>query len=911
LNKVKTFYRLLIVCALLLSGCVENKYGMDQSGMSRGYHNTTSRYNGYFYAHQKMQTDMALMQKTTKDDYTKLLPLYIEPGENNTSMNADMDSVIKKASLVVQLHTDRKSGKAKSQWIPDCYLLLGQAHYYKKEYDYALSNFEYLSSEKKYGAEKKQGRTGYQSKYITTKEEGKLPYKLPNQKHPFYDFVNHKPARSEGIMWLIQTYITTMKYDEAITIINTVLKRPDFPNGLRGQLEVYHADLYIRQEQYQQAIQPLKNAIILTKNKKLRTRYIFILAQLYQKLNDNPNAYKQYGYVLKGSPSIEMEFYSKLFSAYAYEGNTNESYYKIIAMLQQMAENKRYDDYYDQIYYAIGAIYEKEGNTKMAVENYQQSAHKSVKDPMQKGRAYVAIGNIYFKQDQYIPSKFAYDSALMSLKAGYDSLNAIKERHSILVDLVKNLAIIQREDSVQKIAKMSDKDREAYLDNLQKKIEKQKEEEQEAAAAQDNLLANSKSQQNNSTNGGGWYFYNTDAKGSGYNQFLKIWGKRTNEDDWRRSNKNTVDVSDIASNESSDSTDISDSAKAEKSNRLKKALLSGLPLTDEKMKASIERIVKAYYEVADIYSERLNNQPKAIQTLEELLSKYPQNSQLLPVYYQLYAMYRDEGNTAESNRYKDSIALRYPNSDVYKIILDPGYINTLNKKQNELNTYYASTYIDYINNDYASVLERTHEVDSLFHPNPLKAKFDLLDAFSVGQVLSKDSMKTRLIKFIKKYPSGDENALAMQVLKNMGYGKDSVKTKKANKDSLLTAKKVNYRYSPNEPQIFIMVFQSVDAKIRSIQDSINNFNIKYHSLDGLNTTTPLLSTKSEMIKVESFSNAAKAMTYYSEISQRQGILDVVSQFKYKMFIIDSRNYNNFYNAKDVDGYIGFFQANYH
>lgn len=131
MNKVKTFYRLLFLSFLLLSSCVENKYGMDQSAISRGYHNTTSRYNGYYYAHMKMQGDFEKMQKNEKDDYTNLLPLYLE-NQDNSSVSSDMDSVIKKASLVVQLHTDNKSGKAKSQWIPDCYLLLGRRIILKK-----------------------------------------------------------------------------------------------------------------------------------------------------------------------------------------------------------------------------------------------------------------------------------------------------------------------------------------------------------------------------------------------------------------------------------------------------------------------------------------------------------------------------------------------------------------------------------------------------------------------------------------------------------------------------------------------------------------------------------------------------------------------------------------------------------
>ncbi len=37
--------------------------------------------------------------------------------------------------------------------------------------------------------------------------------------------------------------------------------------------------------------------------------------------------------------------------------------------------------------------------------------------------------------------------------------------------------------------------------------------------------------------GGRWYFYNPSTLSFGYSQFVKKWGKRKNEDDWRRSDK--------------------------------------------------------------------------------------------------------------------------------------------------------------------------------------------------------------------------------------------------------------------------------------------------------------------------------------------------------------------------------------
>ena len=71
------------------------------------------------------------------------------------------------------------------------------------------------------------------------------------------------------------------------------------------------------------------------------------------------------------------------------------------------------------------------------------------------------------------------------------------------------------------------------------------------------------------------------------------------------------------------------------------------------MGKSTAKIVDAYYNIAMIYKEQLNDQPKAVATFEELLKRFPENKYKLQCYYQLYRTYLAMGDPDKSNYYKN------------------------------------------------------------------------------------------------------------------------------------------------------------------------------------------------------------------------------------------------------------------
>lgn len=123
------------------SACVTQKSRSDISTVGKLYHNTTAKYNGYFNANEIMMNTLLAIEQQHQDNYLNRLALfpYLELG-NPKSIAPEMDKAIEKVTRVVALHP-------KSQWTDDCYLLVGQAQFLKKDYESAEQTLRFMVDE--------------------------------------------------------------------------------------------------------------------------------------------------------------------------------------------------------------------------------------------------------------------------------------------------------------------------------------------------------------------------------------------------------------------------------------------------------------------------------------------------------------------------------------------------------------------------------------------------------------------------------------------------------------------------------------------------------------------------------------------------------------------------------------------
>ena len=448
------------------------------------------------------------------------------------------------------------------------------------------------------------------------------------------------------MVWLAKTYLELTKVTDAENTFDFLRNERHFPAKKRGDLEAAEADFYLQTKNYPKAIEHLQKAVIFAKKRDDRSRWSFILAQLNQKeLGDNAKAFDLYTRVIKLNPPYEMAFNAQMARARCFNinGKNNEEVKK---QLHKMAKDEKNKDFLDQIYYALATIALKETDTTAAVGYLHQSVKTSTSNTMQKAISYLDLAKLTFVNRDYKNAQAYYDSTITVLPTDYPDYDNVLAMRNSLTKLIKNLNTIAFEDSVQKVGTLSKKDQEKYVDNL---IQKEKEAEQKAK--EEKLQANQifKDTRNGApdqanTGSGSWYFYNSSALSFGLTDFLKKWGNRKLEDNWRRSDKETVAAENLEQlDDGSGKKDESKTDSAKWANKRKK-YLENIPGDSAALAKSMAKIVDAYYNIAMIYKEQLNDQPKAAATFEELLHRFPENKYKLQCYYQLYRTYLAMGN---------------------------------------------------------------------------------------------------------------------------------------------------------------------------------------------------------------------------------------------------------------------------
>jgi len=101
--------------------------------------NTTSHYNYFFNANNKINSAIELGRMATKDDYSQLIPYYSYSLENTASQKVLLDSVILEATAGILLHDLR------TNWVDNFYLLIGEAYYLRKDFDSAAMTFQFIN----------------------------------------------------------------------------------------------------------------------------------------------------------------------------------------------------------------------------------------------------------------------------------------------------------------------------------------------------------------------------------------------------------------------------------------------------------------------------------------------------------------------------------------------------------------------------------------------------------------------------------------------------------------------------------------------------------------------------------------------------------------------------------------------
>lgn len=872
--------------------------------VSRTYHGTTTHYNYYFNARERVKQGAATLATAHEDKYDRVLSIFKIADVNKAkSVFPDMDEAIKKVSIAIQRHSiytksksDQKLGE-RNKWIEDCYLLIGQAQYYKHDFWTAIETFQYTSAEYKDG-----------------------------------------DVRSDALIWLTRSYLELGKTTDAEYLLDFMKNDKNFPVRLKGEYAATAAHFHLMRNNIPKAIESLENAAAYTKKKDTRARYYFILAQLRQKQNELEPAFAAYSKVIKMNPPYELAFNARINRARCFDVNSVDAV-KVKKELNKMLKDEKNKEYLDQVYYALAGIAQQEKNEPEAINYLNLSIRSSTANTNQKALSYKALGDIYYVRPEYILASDYYDSTITNLNNEHPDYFEILQKKNSLERLVSNLRIIMLEDSLQALSGLSAAEREARIDAViareteeQERIKKEKEEQQrieEQQVTEEKLLKNQVRNPTTKPGGvqGAWYFYNQASLAAGVNEFMKKWGFRKLEDNWRRTEKES-DGSVVAEEENSGVTSIDSLADAQKAltdslskldaSKRKEAYLKAIPEGSAALKESNIKLTEAYYNVGIIYKEQLANNKESVKAFETLDGRFPDNKYKLPSYYNLYRLYIAMNDSAAAEKYRSYLLTNYPESEYSKLINDPNYYATLKKKTQVLQVYYENTYRAYENGQYADVIERKAFFDENFPKNnPLAGKFTLLRALAIGRSQPVANFELALEDVIRGFPKDSVSIRAKDILEYIKKNRKPAgettaatdSTSKANLNEVID--KAAYNYAPDTPHIFLILIPNDTANALSIvKPKLESFALANFPEAPLKAQQGNLDLNWKYLAVSGFQNKESAMIFYSMILEDNTVIGTLNTAITQFFVISPNNMSQLAISKDIPKYAAFFQEKY-
>ncbi|MEI6523265.1 MAG: tetratricopeptide repeat protein [Bacteroidota bacterium] len=865
LYKLKELRIFVLVVVVVFTSCSTKK----NTWVSRNFHILTTHYNGWFYANEIINESVDKIQKANKDDYDKILPMYIYGSiDEAKTMTPDMEKAYKKISTCIGRHSMLIKDKQHNPWINDCFILVGKTNFYKHDYFAGLESFEYVANRNK-----------------------------------------KKPIRYPAMFWMLRTYNEMGLFSSAQGLIDLLADEKKMPKKYKKDFHALVADFYLKTGNLNAASKELTKAIALSKKSTEKTRFTYILAQVFQALEEDQLAYQFFSKVLKSGPSNEMAFQTKMNLATSFSaGNGKKDIKKV---LNKMLKEAKYVDFKDQIYFALAKVHKKEGNNPEEIKCLIQSVALSSKNIKQKGISACRLGELYLDGSKYSLAEAYYDTAVTSLPKEYTGYTNIVLKKKSLSTLVGYLKTINNQDSLLKVANMSDFDRESYVEKMIEKLKEKElkdiEEAEKNQSKQEGIFTVTSTQDQNTASGASWYFYNPGTLSLGFTEFQKKWGTRKLEDNWRRSVKSSSSEEQTITKDSKDSALAKGETPTELVNgtpsqvKSKDFYLKQLPLSDSAKLSSKNKIIEAYYNMGLLYKEELNDNKHAAEAFENLIKKYPGNKYELTCYYQLYRIYLTADETDKSDKYKNILLDKYPNSEFSLLIKNPDYNKEREFKLNQAETFYQQTFFAFSESKFQDCIDRCVASDSLFPKSENKPKYALLKAMSSGSIGGKDKMIASLKEVVVNYPTHPVKKRAEELLAILLKQDGEV-----NNDSI---SKSPYTEAAEEEHFFVLLFP-IDKDMNDQKARISDFNSMNFESAELSQSDLIFGKDHKMITVKSFAGKGDALRYYDFFKTNKNVTEGLKENTYQFFVISASNYIVFYKLQKPEDYKVFFESKY-
>ena len=907
---------LLAAVLLAATGCSTQK----NTAKTRWWHSFKARYNTYYNGTLAYIDGSLEKENGNKDNFTEMLPLYTVGNKQSREIGkANFEKAIEKCQKTIKLHSikkrpvwDKKRRKTEKdiEWLSrreynpflwKAWMLMGRSQFYKGAFDEAASTFAYM---------------------------GRLYQTQP----AIY-------AKSRA--WLAKCYLEEGWLYDAEDVVRN-MERDSIHWSARKEWDYTYADYYIHTGDYAKAIPYLRKVIKHEMRRKQRAREWYLMGQLQTALGNKAEAMRAYKRVIRQNPPYEVEFNARIAMTEVMSGG---QWKKMVSRLKRMAASDKNKEYLDQVYYAIGNIYLAQNDTAKAISAYERGAAKATRSGIEKGVLLLKLGDIYWEMERYNDAQRCYGEAIGLLDKERKDYEELSHRSKVLDQLVPYTDAVHLQDSLQTLAKMDEKDRNAAIDRTIAELKRKEKEERDRLAEQNaqetvqqngagnNMQQQNNKQQNNTNqqNNGLWYFYNATAVSQGKAAFQKMWGKRENVDNWQRVNKTVVNfggnqeetelseaqLDSIARQEAIEDSlaQIADSAQNDPHKR--EYYLAQIPFTEDQIEASNKIIEDGLFNAGVIFKDKLNNLPLSEKQLKRLTSHYPDFEKMADAYYHMYLLYMRKGEKDVAEEYVERLKKEYPESEWTTLLSDPYFVENAKLGVHMEDSLYASTYDAFKAARYAEVSGNVRISDSRFPLGANRDKFVFIGGLSKLNEGDAEGCLEDMNTVVKKWPQSGVAEMAGMIVKGVSEGKrlkggkfdlDNVWERRSEvlsdndstavrelSDERFAAFTFMIAYKPDSTDENRLLFEL--AKYNFTSFLVRNFDIAVEDADGIHR-----------MKVSGFRNYDEALQYVRQLFTNKTIASLIG--RNRTIIISEKNLPLLGRQFSYDDYARFYNKHF-
>ncbi|MDA3835596.1 MAG: hypothetical protein PF495_19665, partial [Spirochaetales bacterium] len=702
-----------------------------------------------------------------------------------------------------------------------------------------------------------------------------------------------------------------------------------------------YAHFLIQSQQYNNAIPFMMAASAEAKGKWEKSRRNYILAQLYEYSGQLDKAHNSYLSVARSNPGYEMGLNASI-NAFLIESRLSNNFAPARKELYKMADQIKNQEFRDRIYFALANSYLQEKDTLRAITNLQLSAGYNMGNQTLLSEAYLKMAGLYFELPRYPASYAYYDSTLTLIPETDNRMEQIQFRHNGLKDLTTYYTTIERQDSLQRLARLSEEELDAFIEAIIEN-ERQTQLNQSVGSSMDQGLGfdpvfnrSFSNQLNRATdNQGQWYFYNPTTVSLGKMEFERKWGRRASEDNWRRTDKSSqasqadMQQTPMPGEPGENLPGLEDEMQGKMTGKQpttdlpsKENLLTDIPRTPEQLAKSHEMLAEAYFKAGMIFLDYFNDPAKAIEMFGALLNAYPQHVLAEQALFWSAMAYKETGNEAGRERMKERLLTVFPEGHYAPFLRNPEHAENLKKADKELQQTYQYAFSAYQNNQFQEALSLSADIKSHTEKEELVRKALLLSAVSYGKLGNIAGFESDLKQLVNSHPATPEARMASQWLAMLSEGLQPVRgavvttpdklvsqMEDGTIDSTTSQPVSAFTFQPDEEHnIFVVVNNQTD--INQLIFNLADYNFNRFLLANYNLESRLLSTGEKIVTIGPFTNSREAMDYYYGLRSNTRLLQVENIDQPMLMAGTGSNLAALTTTGDFNAYRHFFSQNY-